>query len=782
MFSLQLLEYEKVLELIKEHCVSEYSKKKLGSLRPLVLREKAEQSFSELKETLFLITSEVPVVIEALYDTSELLTQAQIENNYLDPVEILRIRKNIDSFVALKRKVTPFSRDIPLLWKKIADVRTLPRLRERIEKVIDDHAHVRENATQKLAEIIGKLRQTRSEIEKILESYISSQETREALQERHITIKDDRYVIPVKQQFKGRIPGIIHAQSGSGETVFIEPFSITTRNNELRLLQRERDLEERKLLIALTSEIGKNQRELAHLQETLADFDILHAKSMFMKNSSCSIPEFSKKREIRLREARHPLIKGTVVPIDFDVESGVEGVVITGPNTGGKTVSLKTIGLFVLLAQAGFPVPAKEMKSFFFGSILADIGDEQSIEQSLSTFSGHIRNIKRIIDESDEHCLVLIDELGAGTDPVEGGALGTAILDYLVKKRVFTIVTTHFSTIKMYALSSEKIRVASVQFDTETCRPTYKLVMGIAGRSNALEIARHLGLRKEILDNALVRVPERERSVDRIFQNLGKMEMGLSRKEQSLKGEEKKLGEMIERYRSKLESLGKEERFIRHEYRRELEKLLAEYSSRLERNIQEIRAEGATTQRIKSAREERENVEKEFSEDTQALTTLNNESATQLPGSIEVGDFVRIQPDFGGTVNGEVVEKRDDKLIVQAGIFRLTVEQKDVVLEESRSGKPHRDWEYEPSHQRSARYECDIRGMRYEQAMDEIIKFLDNAILANIRRVSIIHGMGTGALRQGVVEMLRKNRHVEHFEYAHPDQGGYGCTIVTLKG
>jgi DNA mismatch repair protein MutS2 len=781
MFSLQLLEYEKVLELFKEHCVSEYSKKKLDSLTPSVLREKTERSFSELRETLFLITSEVPVVIEALYDTTGLLTQAQIENNYLDPVEILRIRKNIDSFVALKRKVTPFSRDIPLLWNKIAEVRTLPHLRERIEKVIDEHAHVREDATPRLAEIFRKLRETRSEIEKILEGYISSQETREALQERHITMKDDRYVIPVKQHFKGRIPGIIHAESGSGETVFIEPFSITSRNNELRLLEKERDLEERKLLVALTSEIGKNKRELTHLQETLADFDILHAKSMFMKNSSCSIPEFCEKREIRLWDARHPLVKGKVVPIDFVVESGVEGVVITGPNTGGKTVSLKTIGLFVLLAQAGFPVPAKEMKSFFFGSVFADIGDEQSIEQSLSTFSGHIRNIKRIIDEADEHGLVLIDELGAGTDPVEGGALGTSILDYLVSKGVFTIVTTHFSTIKMYALSSEKIRVASVQFDTETCRPTYKLVMGIAGRSNALEIARHLGLKKEILDNALVRVPERERSVDRIFQNLGKMEMGLSRKEQSLKGEEKKLRELIEHYRSKLESLGKEEHFIRHEYRRELEKLLADYSSRLERNIQKIREEGATKQRIKAAREERENVEKEFSEDTQALTALDRESASQISSSINVGDFVRVQPDFGGTVCGEVVEKKDDKLIVQAGIFRLTVEQKDVVLEVSRSEEPHRDWEYEPSQQRGERYECDLRGMRYQEAMEELVKFLDNAILSNIRRVSIIHGMGTGALRQGVLEMLRKNRHVEHFEYAHPEQGGYGCTIVTLK-
>lgn len=781
MNSLRLLEYEKVLVLVKEYCISEYSKEKLLSIKPLTEREKIERVFSEMREALFVLSNGVQLSLKSVHDTKDLLSRSLIENNYLDPDEILRIRENIVTFSMLKRRLSPFARDIPLVTRKLAEVRIPVSLRERIDAILDEHGNVREDATSRLAEILQKLRNIREEIERTLEGYFQSQETKGIFQERHITLKDDRYVIPVKHNFKGRIPGVIHAQSGSGETVFLEPFTITSKNNEMKLLQKERELELRRILVSLTSEIGKHRQELLEIQEKLAEFDILHAKCQFLKDFSCTIPEFSDIREIRLTDARHPLIQGKVVPIDFSIDSRVVGVVITGPNTGGKTVTLKTIGLFVQLAQAGFPVPAKELKTYIFKEVCADIGDEQSIEQSLSTFSGHIRNIKRIVDEAEENSLILLDELGAGTDPIEGGALGTAILDHLVSRNVLTIVTTHFSTVKMYALSNEKVSVASVQFDSETCRPTYTLIMGIPGRSNALDIARHLGLKGAILKNSLAYLSEKDRSIDRIFRNLGKMEIGLSRREKTLKGEEKKLNDLIERYRKKLAEVGEKERFIRAEYRSELEDLLASYSSRLEKRIQEIRTEGPSRERIKGAREERERVEREFKDYVNSRAVSENEEAPPKLRPISIGDSVRVQSDYGAPLKGEVIDKRGSTLIVQAGIFRITVDERGVELEDTGSDETRKGWDYELSNPPVEQYECDIRGMRYAEAMDEVVKFLDNAVLKNMSKVSIVHGMGTGALRQGVWELLRKSSVVEHFEYAHPDQGGYGCTIVTLK-
>jgi len=778
MFSLKLLEYEKVLHIVKDYCSAEYSKKKLLRMKPGTSQQAIEEAFSELKEALFVIDSGTHIDLARIHDTTALVEKSLIKNNYLESEEIARIRENISTFISLRRRLGPFSKDIPLITAHIGTIRIPGGLREKIDKILDEHAHIKDDATPRLFDIQQKLREVRHTIEKILESYFNSQQTRDILQERHITLKDDRYVIPVKHNFKGRIPGIIHAHSGSGETVFLEPFSITQKNNELKLLQKEKEKELRRILVAITSEIGKHHTELTAIQEILSDIDILNAKCEFMKDYRCTIPEFSDRREIKFAEARHPLIQGKTVPIDFSVKGPFGGVVITGPNTGGKTVSLKTIGLFVLLAQSGFPVPAKMMRTYVFDSVFADIGDEQSIEQSLSTFSGHIKNIKKIVDEAHETSLVLIDELGAGTDPVEGGALGTAILDYLIKEDILAVVTTHFSAVKMYALNSKKVQVASVQFDTETCKPTYKLVIGIPGRSNALDIARHLGIEKKILDNSLIYLSERDRSIDRIFKNLGKMEIGLSRREEKVSMEEKKLSDLTQRYQQQLKELQEKEQFIRTGYKRQLEGLLTEYSKRLEKSIREIKDKSASKEAIKAARDEKKKVEQDF---IQYEEEKSIEEPAEVTHEFKVGEYVRVRSKYGGTVKGEIIDIKAKKLTVQAGIFRLTVDADSVVPAHVKPQETAQDWEYERSIERSRQYECDIRGKRFHEAMDEVAKFLDNAVLQNIKRVSIIHGLGTGALRQGVVDYLRKNAYVEHYEYAPPEQGGFGCTIVTLK-
>jgi len=781
MYSLSLLEYDKALELVKDYCISDYSKIRLLSTKPMFSKPSIEKIFNELKELLLIIHNGLNIDLQKINDTTGLVEKALKKNNYLELAEISLIRDNILSFILLKRKLSALSAGIPLLAQKISKTRTPHGLKEKIDKVIDVYSNIKEDATPRLFEIMRKARETRYDIEKILESYINSPETKKFLQEKHITLKDDRYVIPIKHNFKGRIPGIIHAQSGSGETLFLEPFSITSKNNELRLLQKEREKELRRILISLTSEIGKCHSELNLIQETLSDIDILLAKCAFMKDYQCTIPEFSDKREILLKGARHPLLKEKAVPIDFSAEHSFNGVVITGPNTGGKTVSLKTIGLSALLAQSGFPVPARMMKSFIFESIFADIGDEQSIEQSLSTFSGHIKNIKKIVNEAQETSLVLIDELGAGTDPVEGGAIGTAILDYLIKRNILVISTTHFSIIKMYALNSEKVRVASVQFDPDSCKPTYKLIMGIPGRSNALEIAQHLGLKKKILDSTVTYLSEKEKSIDNIFKNLGMMEIRLSRKEQKIDQEEERLCDLTERYQIKLNELQEKERFIRAGYKKELGALLSNYSRKLEKSISEIKEKGASKESIKAAKEEKAHIENDFAEYEKSRSINEDTDGRAEPRALKIGALVFVTADYGSKIKGQITEIKDGHVTVQAGILRFTVEADNVTLDSSQKDPAGIKWDYELSEIHSKSNECNIRGKRYDEAMEVLEKFLDNAVLANINTVSIIHGLGTGALRQGVWEVLRSNKWVDHYGYAHPEQGGFGCTIVKLK-
>lgn len=780
MFAIERLEYEKVLQSLQTRCGWEYSAKKILLIRPKNRREDIEKTFLELRELLRARENGREVSVEKIHDVSELTRRSLVKGTFLDPSEIALIRDNIVSYIQLKKLFSPFADEAPLITEKFKEVSIPFGLKQRIDKVIDEHGNIRDDASPRYSELNMRMRTIRREIEKILESYFSSQETQKVVQEKHITIKDDRYVIPIKQNYKGRIPGVVHTQSGSGETLFVEPFSITSRNNELRLLHKELEEEKRKILASLTSAIGDHHDQIGLVQEVLADMDILCAKSGWMDDLGCSLPEFSEHRELILEGARHPLIKRGVVPIDFILENEKTGMVITGPNTGGKTVCLKTIGLFVLLAQAGFPVPARRMKTFCFDSVFSDIGDEQSIEQSLSTFSGHIEHIKEIVEEAGEKSLVLLDELGAGTDPVEGGAIGTSILDYLVSRNILTIVTTHFSVIKMYALSSEKVGVASVEFDPETCRPTFRLVLGIPGRSNAFEIARHLGLKREILEKTREYLSKDQKSFDAIFRNLGLMELRMSKKEQELDKQKDKLDDLVDTYESKLRELHEKERHIRKHYKHELSTLLMKYSKELERRIREIRSANASKEAIKNARREKKRVERDF-EEFEKRAVIGGTNSVQQKADVAEGDTVLVDTEYGKKVKGRVIEANGEQITVQAGVMRLKVKKERVVSLAPDAHSRNRMWDFESSGKAMAVHECDIRGKHYEEAMEEVEKFIDNAILHNADMVSIIHGLGSGTLRQGVWESLRQNTHVAHYEYAHPDQGGFGCTVVKLK-
>jgi DNA mismatch repair protein MutS2 len=791
MFDLKRLEFHKVLHILEGYCISTYSKEQILRAHPLVQKSLIERGFSLLEDLKRALDEGYTFTQPKFGDLRQSLERASVVRGRLDPEEFVVIRDNLRAAWNLKRQCEQSKGVSALLPEEFGSVRVPQELQKRIDLTIDERGRVRDDASARLEEIEKDLKKTRSRIESLLELYLNDPETRNYFQERHITLKDDRYVVPLKQNFKGRIPGVVHAHSSSEKTVFVEPFSVVDSNNELRRLEKEREKEIHRILVELTCSVRSASNELMAVQEVLSAFDQLMAKDRFRESYSCTVPEIGDETRIDLQEGRHPLISGEVVPIDFSLGDPTFGVVITGPNTGGKTVSLKTIGLSVLLAQSGIPVPAKSMKCCIFSSLFADIGDESSIEQSLSTFSSHIRNIKQITQKADGRSLILIDELGAGTDPLEGGALGTAILDFLMHRRIMTVVTTHFSFIKSYAIREERTEVASVEFDADTCRPTYRLVMGIPGRSNALEVAQNLGLDHEILDRSREYLGDEAGTMDGIFKNLARMEQDLNRREEEMAKAQAELDSAVREYRAGLDDLRQRREKIGSDFQQEFGRMMAEYRRRLEYSIKQVREEGAKRSARESARGEMEKAKADFDQlleramETGEPLARESESGDveeiEPSGELEVGDRVTVSTAQGGTVEGRVIGFTDDKVTITAGSLRLTADRERVKKAMRPKERWRGSWNFSATRQRRKIHECDIRGMRFEEAMEEVSRFLDNAVLNNLGSVSIIHGMGTGALRQGVQDMLRQRGDIDHFQYARPEMGGFGCTIVTFE-
>lgn len=785
MFDLKRLEYGKVLRILSDFCVSDYSKEKVRHITPVGRAEEIKQLFEVVLEFQQAIEHDCVFTQPAFHRMEDCLNRAAVQRSSLNIEDFVQIHENLQAASTLKRQCKKFSDEVPLLHARMKEIVIPAEVLRSIDCSIDSHGAVKDDASARLEEIHSNLRNVRSRIENLLGLYLNDAEMKRFFQERHITLKNDRYVVPLKQNFKGRIPGVVHAHSGSERTVFLEPFSVVDSNNELRRLNSERELEIHRILVSLTTSVRKQSDTIRAVQDALADFDILTAKCRFMEEFSCAIPECVEERRVELRRARHPLIGEEVVPIDLAMGDKITALVITGPNTGGKTVALKTLGLMVMLGQSGIPVPAASMRSCVFDAVFSDIGDESSIEQSLSTFSAHIKNIHEITRKAGERSLVLIDELGAGTDPTEGGALGAAILDYLLERKIMTVVTTHFSFIKMHALARSEAEVASVEFDPVTCRPTYRLVMGVPGRSNALEVARNLGLEAEILGRSREYVGDESQSMDGIIKKLAAMEQELSRREQAVEERQGELDQLMEQYRENLSKLHIREKSLGSEIKEEFGKLLQEYRKRLEQSIKRIREDGGSRPAIVAGRDTIEEVKEDFTVFAEGIESEEGrklkEEELKAACDLEIGDLITVETSKGGTVQGKVVQLTGERVTLLAGSLRLTA---DIgrVQRVVRGDKEHRQtWNFTPEVSRPRLYECDIRGMRLEEAMEEVNHFVDNAVLHNLGSVSIIHGLGTGVLREGVQKALRAHREVSHFEYARPEQGGYGCTIVQLR-
>ncbi|AEN87398.1 MutS2 family protein [Priestia megaterium WSH-002] len=658
----------------------------------------------------------------------------------------------------------------------------LPEVEQTIKMSIDENGTVLDGASDQLRGIRQKLRSTESRIREKLESLIRSSSAQKMLSDAIVTIRNERFVIPVKQEYRSAYGGIVHDQSSSGATLFIEPQAIVTLNNELQEAKVKEKQEIERILIALTVQVAEVANELRQNVYLLGELDFMFAKGRYSHELKASKPKMNDRGYIKLVKAKHPLIaQEDVVANDIELGDQYTSIVITGPNTGGKTVTLKTLGLFTLMAQAGLQIPALDGSEMaVFKHVFADIGDEQSIEQSLSTFSSHMVNIVDILQKVDHESLVLFDELGAGTDPQEGAALAISILDQVYERGARVVATTHYPELKAYGYNREGVVNASVEFDIETLSPTYKLLIGVPGRSNAFEISKRLGLSAEVIERAKGYIGSETNKVENMIASL----------EDSRRQSEHELEE-AEELRKEAQKLHKE-----------LQSQIIEFNEKRDKLYEKAEEKAQAT--VKAASEEAEKIISDLRKMSQknhalvkeheliearkrledAVPTL--EKSKKKPAvpkkqerTLQAGDEVKV---LSWGQKGTLVERvSNNEWQVQMGIMKMKVKEKD--LEYISSPKPV---ETKPlatvkGKDYHVNLELDLRGERYENALIRVEKYIDDALLANYPRVSIIHGKGTGALRKGVQEYLKNHRSVKNIRFGEASEGGSGVTVVEFK-
>lgn len=807
---LNTLEFPKILEKLAYYAMFSASKDLVLALRPSPYLTEAQAWQAETTEAYHLLSVKVGLGVGGAHDIRPLVERAR-RGALLLPVELLNIRQTLTAARDLQRTITRLAESYPRLADIAQRIEPCPGLVNEISQAIDDHGEVKDNASPDLMRIRRELETAHSRLMEKLNRLVTSTRYTHYLQEALVTQRAGRYVVPLKAEFKGKIQGIIHDQSASGATLFIEPFSTVELNNKWRQLQLDEEEEIRKILAALSDLVSQQGRLIAHTVVALAELDLAFAKAKYAEaidavepilfnpeqgqNSRFSpapLPSF------KLLAARHPLLDPEkVVPINVTLPDHTRVLVITGPNTGGKTVSLKTVGLLAAMAQAGLRIPAGDGSSLpFFNRIFADIGDEQSIEQSLSTFSSHMTNIVQILGECDERSLVILDELGAGTDPIEGSALARAILAFLLERQVTTFVATHYSELKAYAHTTPGVANASMEFNLETLSPTYRLLIGLPGASNAFAIAQRLGLSEEIINQARGLVGEEARQVEAMLAEIKAETEAARQVRRQAEAEQEEAEKQTRQIQRRLAEIDTERRDIlnaaREDARREIkaareeirtlkEQAEAEVKARLEEQIR-LNAPSAPPQPPAVQVEDKLAQLEAIIEAKVKVETRVEAKAQPSPvktGPIAPGDKVFI-PHYN-TI-GEVITIQNKQVEVQMGAFRSTVPLTSVTLHEKAA--PRQPEEIYNSVKlpvvESPGMELDLRGQMTDEALLRLDQYLDQAFLARLPWVRIIHGKGSGALRQVVRQELNGHPLVSSYRPGDEGEGGEGVTVAKL--
>lgn len=782
--SLHILELPAVLRLLAGEAVSQGAKEKALALRPTDSAYEAESLLRETSDAKGLIAYKGTPPISAFKNVAPSLGRAKL-GGVLNPRELL----DIATLLRCSRLVAAYGGEAEKtsLHGLFGSLRGDKYLEDRISTSIVSEEEIADAASADLADIRRHIRAANAKVRDILQRMISSSVTQKLLQEPIITQRSGRYVLPVKAEHRGAVPGLTHDVSSSGATLFIEPMQVVQANNEIRELEAKEKNEIERILTELSLLAAESSEDIVYNFDLLTALDLIFAKAKLSYRLRGEEPEIARDGQVVLRKARHPLLdQKTAVPIDIAIGAGCDTLVITGPNTGGKTVSIKTLGLLSAMAQCGLHIPADPgSRVSVFREILADIGDEQSIEQSLSTFSSHMTNIVGILELCGDSSLILLDELCAGTDPAEGAALAISIIENARAKGARVATTTHYSELKVYATTTDGVQNASCEFDVETLRPTYRLIMGIPGKSNAFEISRRLGLGDEIIADARTRLDSDSLDFEDMLAAVQKERARLEKElEEAVEARMKAQAEAAEA--AELRKKAQEERDrAGAAAKREAERILRDarqLSDQVFNELSDIRKQSAKAENAQQLNDAKAALRRRINEAEDALGTKREEAAPP-PSSrpVKAGDMVEILK--LGTRAEVISVSPDRQLTLQAGIMKITVREDEVRLLEGVKSETQKQMARVEAKLRAApvKAEVDLRGMMTDEAVSVMERYLDSAYLGKLNTVTVIHGKGTGALRAAVHQALKRNKHVKSFRLGRYGEGETGVTIVEFQ-
>lgn len=787
--ALKTLEYNKILELLEGYATSTLGKDLCRNLKPLSNLTEIETMQQETADALSRIYQKGSLSFSGVKDIRGSLKRLEIGST-LGTGELLAVcnlLENTNRAKAYSRNENP-EESVDSLEGMFDVLQPLTPLSLEIRRCILSEEEIADDASPTLRQIRRTMKNTNDKIHSQLSSYVSGQ-GRSYLQDAVVTMRNGRYCIPVKSEYKGQVPGMVHDQSSTGSTVFVEPMAIVKLNNELRELEVKEQAEIEIILSNLSQETAEHLEFIQDNLKILTQLDFIFARALLAKSQNATEPVFNTQGIIDIKKGRHPLIdKHKVVPIDIRLGDGFDLLVVTGPNTGGKTVSLKTVGLLTLMGQSGLHIPAFDHSRLsVFEEVYADIGDEQSIEQSLSTFSSHMTNVVHFIEKADTNSLVLFDELGAGTDPTEGAALAIAILSHLHQQGIRTMATTHYSELKVYALSTPGVENASCEFDVETLRPTYRLLIGIPGKSNAFAISGKLGLPDYIIEKAKEQISQEDESFEDVLSTLEHSRKTIEAEQAEIaryKEETHTLKQQLEAKQDKLEQ--RKDRILQ-DANEEAHRILREAKEYADQTMKIFNKAGQETMSAKELEKKRTELRKKMDSAGKkvALKTPEKKKSTLTAKDVSLGDAVRV---LSLNVKGTISSKPDakDMVFVQMGILRSKVSLSDLELidepvitgpsmQRTGAGK------IKMNKSATVRTEINLLGKTVDEAIAELDKYLDDAYLAHLNSVRVVHGKGTGALRKGVHNYLKRLKYVKDFHLAEFGEGDAGVTIVEFK-
>ena len=773
-----VLEFYKIINELIDLSRLEKTKEKFLDID--IIKEKSilDRELMLMKEMIDFYKYDDGLELAGLADITKMMNSIDIIGSYLSVEDLATLKKNLTIFRISKSRAKNVRDKYKTIWNLFSDVEEVREIENFISEAINDEGILKDDASIGLRDVRRQKQNINANIKEKFDELISNKNTQNAIQERIVTQRNDRYVIAVKTDFKGLVKGIEHDRSATGSTVYIEPLNVVSLNNKLREYEAREREEIRKILLRITEIVKTKKEEILEIKEILERLDFIDAKTTYSVNKKCIVPKIINKEYLKLVEARHPLIdENTVVPINFELGNPENIMLITGPNTGGKTVTLKVAGLLTIMALSGIPIPANEKTEVgYFHNVLADIGDEQSLEQNLSSFSGHVSKIKDIIEHASSKSLVLMDELGSGTDPMEGAAFAMAIIDYLNKKHVTSIITTHYSEVKAYAFNTTGIKSASMEFNVETLSPTYKLLEGIPGESNALIIARKYGISEEIIENAKSYISEDNQRVEEMLKSIKEKNDKLEMMHAQLEATRAELDKQKNIYEQKMVKLENEKNEIIKRAYEEADNYLKNMQAKAKNLIDKINSEESKKEDAKNAQRSLNMLRESFITDKKK--NVKEKKIITQNVDFAVGEEVLVKT---MNQNGKILKiMPDNRIQVQTGILKLVVSTDDIVKIQKKKINKFKNF---ASLKRTSqvRGEIDLRGMNADEAIAELETYMDRAMLTGYHEIYIIHGKGTMVLRKKIHEYLRTSKYVAEFKDANQNEGGVGCTVVTLK-